>query len=209
MADKRKSSTKDKWKEKSWYTIVAPSYFGEKEIGLSPGSNPKYMVNRTIAVPVSDFTGNFKKSSSMVIFKVDDVIGKKCSTVFTGHEMSGDTVRRMVRRRKERIDIVTNIKTKDLYKIAVKLVLVADAKLTETKRIDIRNTIVNYVAQKSSTMDLGEFALYVIGDEVYNELVNSLKNVYPIRKIEIRKTEVLGKEAPEIVQHETEEPVSN
>ena len=33
MADRRRSTTKDKWKEKSWYTIVAPSYFGEKEIG--------------------------------------------------------------------------------------------------------------------------------------------------------------------------------
>ncbi len=209
MVDKRKSSTKDKWKEKSWYTIVAPSYFGEKEIGLSPSSDPKYIVNRTIAVPISDFTGNFKKSSSMVIFKIDDVIGKKCSTVFIGHEVSEDTIRRMVRRRKERIDIITNIRTKDLYKIAVKFVLVADAKLTEAKRSEVRKTIKDYITQKSSTMELGEFALYVIGDEVYNELVNSLKNVYPIRKIEVRKTEVLGKEAPEIVQNEAEEPVSN
>ncbi len=209
MADKRKSSTKDKWKEKSWYTIDAPSYFGEKEIGLSPSSDQKYLVNRTIAVPVSDFTGNFKKSSSMVIFKVSDVIGKKCSTVFTGYEVSEDTIRRMVRRRKERIDIITNIKTKDLYKVAVKLVLVADAKLTETKRIEIRNTIINYITEKISNMELGEFALYIIGDDVYNELVNSLKNVYPIRKIEIRKIEVLGKGSPEIAQPETEEPVSN
>ncbi len=36
MVDKRKVNTKDKWKEKSWYTVVAPSYFGEKEIALRP-----------------------------------------------------------------------------------------------------------------------------------------------------------------------------
>ncbi|MEM0140268.1 MAG: 30S ribosomal protein S3ae [Ferroplasma sp.] len=209
MADKRRSGAKDKWKEKSWYTIVAPSYFGEKEIGLSPSADPKNMLNRTIAVPVSTFTGNFKKASSMAIFHIDNCEGKRCTTVFSGHEVSDDTIRRMVRRRRERLDIVTNVKTSDLYDIAVKLVLVADQKLTGAKRAEIRYAVVNYMKQKSSEMDIGAFANYIIGDDVYGDLVNSLKDVYPIRKIEVRKTEVGARAIPPEEPAETVEAVSN
>jgi small subunit ribosomal protein S3Ae len=209
MADRRRSTTKDKWKEKSWYTIVAPSYFGEKEIGLSPSADPKYMIDRTIAVPVSTFTGNFKKASSMVLFKVDNCEGKRCTTKFIGHEVSDDTIRRMVRRRRERMDIVTDVKTKDFYNMAVKLVLVADQKLTGTKRSEIRHSVVNYVIGKAAEMDLGTFANYIIGDDVYGDLVNSLKEVYPIRKIEIRKTEIGNREVPETPEQEPVEAVPN
>ena len=209
MADRRRSTTKDKWKEKSWYTIVAPAYFGEKEIGLSPSADPKYMIDRTIAVPVSTFTGNFKKASSMVLFKVDNCEGKRCTTKFIGHEVSDDTIRRMVRRRRERMDIVTDVKTKDFYNIAVKLVLVADQKLTGTKRSEIRHSVVNYVIGKAAEMDLGTFANYIIGDDVYGDLVNSLKEVYPIRKIEIRKTEIGNREVTETPEQEPVEAVPN
>ncbi len=209
MADRRRSTTKDKWKEKSWYTIVAPSYFGEKEIGLSPSSDPKYMIGRTIAVPVSTFTGNFKKASSMVLFQVDNCEGKRCTTKFIGHEVSDDTIRRMIRRRRERMDIVTDVKTKDFFNVAVKLVLVADQKLTGTKRSEIRYSVVNFVVNKAAEMDLAAFANYIIGDDVYGDLVNSLKEVYPIRKIEIRKTEIGKREVPETSNQEPAEAVPN
>ena len=209
MADKRKGNVKDKWKEKSWYTIVAPSYFGEKEIGLSPSADPKYMINRTIAVPVSTFTGNFKKASSMVLFQIDNCEGKRCTTKFIGHEVSDDTIRRMVRRRRERLDIVTDVKTSDLYNVAVKLVLVADQKLTGTKRSEIRSTAVDYILNKAKEMDLGTFANYVIGDAVYGDFVNSLKDVYPIKKIEVRKTEIGKRDEVPDKEQEPVEAVPN
>ena len=209
MADRRRSTTKDKWKEKSWYTIVSPSYFGEKEIGLSPSSDPKYMIGRTIAVPVSTFTGNFKKASSMVLFKVDNCEGKRCTTKFIGHEVSDDTIRRMVRRRRERIDIITDIITKDLYKVAVKIVLVSDNKLTGTKRSEVRSSVVSFINSKSGDMNLSEFALYIIGDNIYGEIVDALKDIYPIRKIEIRRSEVFGKTLQSTANGQMAETVAN
>ncbi len=209
MADKRKGNVKDKWKEKSWYTVVAPSYFGEKEIALTPGADPKFIINRTIAVPISDFTGNFKKSASMALFKIDDCVGKKCTTTFIGHKVSDDTIRRMVRRRRERIDIITDVITKDLVKVVVKIVLVSDNKLTGTKRSEVRSSVVNFINSKSSDMNLSEFALYIIGDNIYGEIVEALKDIYPIRKIEIRRSEVLGKTVQPSIDEQIAETVAN
>ncbi len=194
MADRRKIGTKDKWKEKTWYTIVAPSFLGEKEIALSPAADAALMIGRKVEVPVSDFTGNFRKSSTMVIFKVKECVGKRCTTEFIGHKVSDDTIRRMVRRRKERIDIIMPSKTKDGYRLVIKIVLVSDSKLTANKRSEVRSKIIGFINEKCSSMALPELAQYIIGDNVYNDIVDTLKDVYPIKKIEIRKSEVLGRD---------------
>ncbi|MEM3676203.1 MAG: 30S ribosomal protein S3ae [Thermoplasmataceae archaeon] len=185
---------KDKWKEKQWFTLMAPDYLGGKELIMSLGSGPDSMVGRRIEVPVSDFTGNFKRSSAKIIFKVTSCQGSKCSTEFVGHAISDDYVRRMVRRRKERIDIIKSLETSDKSLVVVKIVIVTDGKLTGTKRIEIRNAVDQFLTDKLSPMSFGDFAKYIIGDDIYNDLVNATKDVYPLKKIEIRKSEVLGKQ---------------
>ncbi len=187
-SDKGQRKGKDKWKEKSWYTIVAPNYLGEKEIAISPAYDDNGMIGRKVEVPVSEFTGNFKKASTKAIFKVIACQGRKCSTIFIGHSVSDDFIKRMVRRRKERIDIVRNVSTKDGYNMSVKTVVVTDGKLTNTKRIEIRRTLEQFLDEHSKDMPYEDFTRYLIGDEIYNDMVSSTRDVYPIRKLEIRKS---------------------
>ncbi|MDS0257534.1 30S ribosomal protein S3ae [Thermoplasmatales archaeon AK] len=191
--DKTQKKGKDKWKEKQWYTLMAPDYLGGKELILSLGSGPESMIGRKIEVPVSDFTGNFKRASAKIIFRVASCQGAKCATEFVGHSVSDDYIRRMVRRRKERIDIIKSLETSDKTLVVVKVVIVTDGKLTGTKRVEIRNTVDQFLTDKLSAMNFGDFARYIIGDDIYNDLVNATKDVYPLKKIEVRKSEVLGK----------------
>ena len=210
MAGERSNKrTKDKWKEKKWYRIMAPSQLGGKEIAMTVGTGPDSIKGRVVEIPISDFSGNFKKSNAKLEFKVLDCVGTKCSTIFVGHSVNDDYIRRMVRRRRERLDIVTDVKTSDLYNVAVKLVLVADQKLTGTKRSEIRSTAVDYILNKAKEMDLGTFANYVIGDAVYGDFVNSLKDVYPIKKIEVRKTEIGKRDEVPDKEQEPVEAVPN
>ena len=41
-------------------------------------------------IPISDFSGNFKKSNAKLEFKVLDCVGTKCSTIFVGHSVNDD-----------------------------------------------------------------------------------------------------------------------
>ena len=59
--EKGQRRVKDKWREKKWFSIMAPNQLGGKEIALSPAVNGEELVGRKVEVPVSDFTGNFKK----------------------------------------------------------------------------------------------------------------------------------------------------
>lgn len=186
--DRAQRKGKDKWKEKNWYTITAPDYLGGKEISLSVGNEPESMVGRKIEVPVSEFTGNFKRANAKMIFKILSCQGSKCSSEFVGHSLSDDYIRRMVRRRKERIDVIKEVKTSDGVELVLKVVIVTDGKLTTSKRSEIRKTVETFLVEKSATMPYGEIAKYVIGDEIYGDIVNVTKDVYPIKKIEVRKS---------------------
>ena len=115
--DRSSKKGKDKFKEKNWYTVVSPDYFGGKELTLSLGNSPESMVGRKVEVPVSDFTGNFKRANAKMIFKILSCQGTKCSTEFLGHSLSDDYIRRMVRRRKERIDIIHEVTASDKSKM--------------------------------------------------------------------------------------------
>ena len=183
---------KDKWKEKNWYTINAPDYLGGKEISLSVGNSPETMVGRKIEVPVSDFTGNFKRANAKMIFKVLSFQGSKCTSEFVGHSLSDDYIRRMVRRRKERIDIIKEVVSSDNVNMVLKIVIVTDGKLTTSKRAEVRKTVEVFLVEKAATFAYGELAKYVIGDEIYGDIVNATKDIYPIKKIEVRKSVLSG-----------------
>ncbi len=210
--DRAQRKGKDKWKEKNWYTINAPDYLGGKEISLSIGNSPETMVGRKIEVPVSDFTGNFKRANAKMIFKVLSCQGSKCSSEFVGHSLSDDYIRRMVRRRKERIDVIKEVATSDNVEMVLKVVIVTDGKLTTSKRSEIRKAVEVFLVEKAVTMPYGEIAKYVIGDEIYGDIVNATKDIYPIKKIEVRKSVLSGttpvpKQEVPVTQEEESESV--
>ncbi len=191
-SDRSSRKAKDKWKEKKWYTIVSPSFFGEKEVATSPAYGPEYMVGRKVEVPISDITGNFRKASGKVILQVTKCEGLKCRSDFKGHVVSDDSIRRMVRRRKDRIDSYLRVVTADNIEMIVKTIIVADSKLTSTMRSDIRTFTDTFLTEKLKAMIFGDAANYLIGDSVSGDIASAIKHIYPIRKIEIRKSEVLG-----------------
>ncbi|MHB1439310.1 MAG: 30S ribosomal protein S3ae [Cuniculiplasma sp.] len=193
MAGERSNKRiKDKWKEKKWYRIMAPSQLGGKEIAMTVGNGPESIKDRIVEIPISDFSGNFKKSNAKLEFKVVDCVGTKCSTIFVGHSVNDDYIRRMVRRRKERIDIVRQVKTTDGYEFILKVVAITDNKLTAAKSIELRNSITQMVSDKVKNMDYFEFARFVIEDESVNEILTGVKDVYPLKKLEFRKSELVS-----------------
>ena len=194
--DRSQKKGKDKWKEKTWYTLVAPNYLGGREIGMSIGNGEMSMVGRKIEIPVSDFTGNFRRANAKMSFRILSCQGTKCSTEFIGHSLNDDYIRRMVRRRKERIDIIKQVSTADHANMVLKVVIVTDGKLNTSKRTEIRKTVENFLVEKADTMSYGDLAKYVIGEDVYGDIVNATKDIYPIKKIEMRKSVLSESSAP-------------
>ena len=99
---------KDKWKAKEWYKIHAPKMFNEAEIGDTPSVDPEFVIGRTVEVTVQDLTGDFSKMHIKLKFKVNVTEGMDAKTVFVGHDLTSDYVRRLTRRRKTKTDHVVD-----------------------------------------------------------------------------------------------------
>ncbi|MCL4342487.1 MAG: 30S ribosomal protein S3ae [Candidatus Thermoplasmatota archaeon] len=191
-SEKSQKKGKDKWKEKTWFTIAAPPFMGGKEIVKCPGASPEVMVGRRVEVPVSDLTGNVKKGNTKAIFKIVSCNGLECQTTFDGHYVGDDYIRRLVRRRKDRIDIIVKDATKDGYGFVIKAVIVIDGKLNASKLASIRKGSDEFLRNKIRSLSLGELSNYVIGDEITSDLISVSRHIFPLRKVEIRKTENHG-----------------
>jgi len=112
---KRRGRIKDKWRDKKWYTVMSPPYFGGVELGAIPADDPSKLIGRIVDSTLYDITNDFAHQYLKLYFRVEEVEGKTARTVFKGHEYSRDYLRSLVRRRTTRVDGIFNATTKDKY----------------------------------------------------------------------------------------------
>ncbi len=210
MAGKRDRAAarkvRDKWRSKVWYTVVTPETFSSKEIGMTPADEPDKVIGRIAESTLYDLTGNFKKMHVKLYFKVNRVQGTNAYTRFIGHDMTTDYIRRMIRRRRSRIDAIFNVQTSDGYRMRVKVLTVPDRRIKSSIKTEIRKKIQEFLTEKAHTMTFSEYVKYIISDDAPRELSKVLKLIYPVRRIEIRKSEVLHFPEEKIVELVKEEP---
>ena len=81
MSSKTKH-VRDKWRGKSWYMVVAPSFFGNIELGSIPAQDEKMMIGRVVEATLYDITGDFSHHYLKMFFQINEVDGKSAKTLF-------------------------------------------------------------------------------------------------------------------------------
>lgn len=181
-----------KIKGKEWFTIIAPPYFGEKEIGKTLASSPENLIGRRITLNAIELINDLNKYYLKLTFKIYDVNGDKALTKFDGSECLRDYISRMVLRRVTRIDSVLDLTTKDKVKIRVKGLIITSKKITSSVKIKVRKFVDELIQKEVENSTLEEFIKKIIFDELKNKIKSEGRKIYPIRNFEVRKTEVLG-----------------
>ncbi|MBP5203643.1 MAG: 30S ribosomal protein S3ae [Candidatus Methanomethylophilaceae archaeon] len=192
---------KDKWKAKEWYKIHAPRMFNESEIGETPSADPEYVIGRTVEVTVQDLTGDFSKMHIKLKFKVASVDGYDAKTVFIGHDLTSDYVRRLTRRRKTKTDHVVDIVTKDGFEYRIKTMSIAERRIQSSQEEGMRAVIGETLVQIGKEKTLSEIVKDIVSGDLAKDLAKACRVVIPIKRIEIRKSEVLkaGEGEPESI----------
>jgi len=202
MAGKQAArKVKDKWKAKEWYKIHAPKMFNEAEIGDTPSADPEYVIGRTVEVTVQDLTGDFSKMHIKLKFKVNATEGMDAKTVFIGHDLTSDYVRRLTRRRKTKTDHVVDFYTKDGFKYRVKTMSIADRRIQSSQEEGMRAILTETLVNMGKEMTLSEVVKAIISGNLSRDLAKACHVIIPIKRIEVRKSEVLefGEGEPEAV----------
>ncbi len=195
MAQKARATAKkvkDKWRAKEWYKLYAPDMFSKMQLGETPADNPEGVMGRLTEATVQDLTGDFSKMHIKIRFKVNDVRGLDAFTVFDGHDLTSDYVRRLTRRKRTKTDTVVDVTTKDGWTIRVKPMAVSEQRIQASQETAIRNIMHAETKRIASGATIGEFVRMLIMGELSKSISDASKIIVPIKRIEIRRSEVLS-----------------
>lgn len=183
---------KDRWRAKQWYNIMAPEMFNMAVLGETPTENPDSLMGRTMEATVQDLTGDFSKMHIKLKFQVNDVRGLNAHTVFVGHDLTNDYVRRQTRRRRSKTDAVVEVTTKDGWRLKVKPMAVAEQRIQASQETAIRHIMENVLINAATGSTVSEFVKLMVNGDLSKEIADKGKVVVPLKRIEIRKSEVLS-----------------
>ena len=182
---------KDKWKAKSWYRVLAPSMFDEAPIAETLAADKNLLIGRVTEISLQDLTGDFRKSHIKLYFKIDEVEGSDAHTYFYGHTLTTDYVRRLIRRRRSRIDGVYDVNTKDGALIRLKPFATTERRIQTSQKHEIRKIMKDTVISYAKDRTLSELIKGILNEELSKEISKNCKKFYPLRKVEVYKSELL------------------
>ncbi|RLI20985.1 30S ribosomal protein S3ae [Candidatus Bathyarchaeota archaeon] len=191
---------RDKWRAKSWYTVVSPPYFGNVELGLVPASEPEKLIGRVVESTLYDITNDFSHQYLKMYFQIIEVEGKTAKTIFKGHEYSRDYLRSLVRRRTTRVDGIFNVTTKDGYRLRVAVCAFTLTRIKTSQESAIRKIMQKIVEEKAAQLTFDQFVQEAVLGKIASDIYNEAKKIAPLRHVGVRKTKLLYR--PEIEKKE-------
>jgi len=194
---------KDRWKAKSWYNILAPPSFDSVTVADTLADDPDNLINRVTGVSLQDLTNDFRKSHITLYFKINRVEETNAYTQFAGHALTSDYLRRMIRRRRSKIEGVYDVTTRDGAVIRVKPFATTDKRIQNSQRKVVREAMKKTMNDQAKTNTLSEFVKNILDGKTGSDIYKNCKKLYPVKRIEIYKTEVVS---PPTVMIEEKKP---
>ncbi|MEM1514166.1 MAG: 30S ribosomal protein S3ae [Candidatus Thermoplasmatota archaeon] len=198
MAEKKK-------KDKTWYWLVSPQMFGKARIVETLADTPENLYGRTVEVSMQELSGDFSRAHMKLIFKVKEVSGLEAYTDFVGHTTTTDYVKRIARRHRAKIDGVFDVTTKDGKRIRVKPSAYALKRLQTSQKSAIRKIMKDVIETMAKTNTFDDFVKLMLDGEMAKQIYKLSKIVYPIKRVEIHKSELLEQIEVKIKEEEKAE----
>ena len=183
---------KDRWKSKNWYNVLAPPAFDNVTIAETLADTSEGLINRVTGVSFQDITNDFRKSHITLFFRINKVEATNAHTEFIGHTLTSDYLRRMIRRRKSKIDGVYNVTTRDGAVLRVKPFATTDKRIQSSQKKVIRETMKKTIFDQAKTNVMSDFIKIILDGRMGSEIYKNCKKLYPVKRIEIYKTEVVS-----------------
>jgi len=183
---------RDKWRGKSWYMVVAPSFFGNIELGSIPAQEDTQLIGRVVEATLYDITGDFSHHYLKMFFQINEIDGKSAKTLFKGHEYSRDYLRSLVRRRTTKVDGLFNLVTKDGYKLRISVSALTLSRIKTSQEKIIRNMMEKTIKEKAAALSLDQFVQEMVLGKIASDIYNQAKLVAPLRHVGIRKSKLVA-----------------
>lgn len=196
---------KDKWRSKEWYRVLAPDMFNNAPIAETISDEAEKVMGRVTEVTMQDITGDFSKMHIKLQFKIIEISGLDAHTKFVGHSLTSDYIRRLTRRKHSKTDGVFDVLTKDKAKIRVKPMAVTEKRIQVSQQQAIRRIMGDIIDKEAKKNLSSEFIRELLSGNISKSILKACKPIYPLKRVEIRKSEVLRFPTERVVEAPKEE----
>jgi len=173
--------------------VVAPSFFGNVELGSVPAQEPELLIGRVVEATLYDITADFSHHFLKMFFQINEIDAKTAKTLFKGHEYSRDYLRSLVRRRTTKVDSLINLTTKDGYKLRIAVSALTLSRIKTSQEKIIRKMMEKTIHEKAKALSLDQFAQEMVLGKIASDIYNQAKEVAPLRHVGIRKSKLIAK----------------
>jgi ribosomal protein S3AE len=189
---------KTKVLKKEWYPIVAPKLFRNAVIGESHVYDPDKMVGKSIQQNLMNLTNDVKTQNVKINFEVFKVENGKAFTDVTGYNMVQSSIKRLVRRNINKINMSFMVRTKDNKDIRIKPLFITRTLTSGSVATRIRKEAQDFLEKHISETEYDNLASDVIAHKLQSALRSNLNKIHPLRVCEIESMRLLknGAQAP-------------
>jgi ribosomal protein S3AE len=177
--------------KKSWHPLVAPAMFRNVILGETAVYEPSQMMGKRIEANLMNLTGDIKRQNVNVSFQVTEVKDGKGYTSVMAFTMIPSSVKRMVRRRSDRVDISFACETADNKIVRIKPLLITRGNTTSVILRKLYRHAVDYVLKQVKKLTYEQLLNELVSYKFQTEMRQRLGKIYPLKTCDIRSL-VLG-----------------
>ncbi|MDP2750104.1 MAG: hypothetical protein Q8O89_04705 [Nanoarchaeota archaeon] len=184
MAKQKQSSAKIR--RKIWVEILAPEMLGNAHVGETFVYEPQETVGKNITVNLMTVTKDPKKQNSEVGLEVIGVQNNVAVTKIKSYMMAPSAVKRMLRRRGDRISDSFSFITADAKLVRIKFFLVSRAPTSASIRAMLRNEARYLLTDVVRKISFENLIRDVISMKFQTYVKESLSKAFPLQFCDVK-----------------------
>ena len=198
---KRGGRVRDKWRDKQWIVINAPSAFGGSALNYVPITDTDHARRRVIENTMFDILKQDPAQHQTKVFvQIDRINDGIATTIFKGHEYAKEFLRSLVRRGSSMIDDVYDYTTMDGYTFRVEVIAFSQRRLNTSKKHEIRMIGRKLLSDKIPKLTIDQFVQEATMGKMGADLLAEAKKVASLRHIGIKKTKLISTSETRAIQ---------
>jgi len=190
---KKGGRVRDKWRDKQWVVVNAPSAFGGTALNYIPITDVEHAIGRVIQNTMFDILKQDPTQHQIKVYvQIDRINEGVASTIFKGHEYAKEFMRSLVRRGSSMIIFIHDYNTLDGFKFRVALIAFTQRRVNSAKKHEIRMIADRELSARIPKMTSDIFAQEVTMGKLASDVMAEVKKITIIRHIGIKKSTLIS-----------------
>ena len=192
MARQKTARVKDKWREKKWVTVLAPSAFNNVPVAYIPITDDAGAIGRVIEVTLFDIVkGDPSQHQFKLYFQLNKVDGETATTIFKRYEYAKEFLRSLIRRGSSKVSYVMDVKTKDNYIFRIKIIALTHKKLNTSRKHALRLIAKDVMSKTIGEMTIDQFVQATCYGKINSDIMAAAKKVIRMRHVGLEKVKLI------------------